>query len=138
MLKPPPFPTKRPGFGAVWAMAAFSALLVGLLAASTSLRGLLHLPIPCAFKSLTGFPSAGCDSMRSVRAFVALDPWAAFIANPLFSLGLVLFVGGGQHSLVSLLAARAVKTPATPLSWFRWTLVATVGLTRAWMIFDRR
>jgi len=124
---PRPF---RPQRGLV-VLVAFGAYGVGLSAlyAATG-RGL-----PCPFRAVTGWQCPLCGGTRLGAALLHGDVAAAFAANPVVLVGLVVLAGLGVAWTVELVGGPAVRPPrrvaaavsrARPNQWLVAILAAAV------------
>jgi len=74
----------------LWCAASVGTLALAPL--WPMLSGLLR---PCAFRTLTGLPCPTCGTTRAVLAVVRGDLGAAIVFNPLATVVLMVFLGGG-------------------------------------------
>ncbi|HYB53890.1 MAG TPA: DUF2752 domain-containing protein [Thermoanaerobaculia bacterium] len=89
----------------------WGAVAVGLLLASPLVPRASGLVPPCPFRSLTGLPCPTCGSTRALTALARLDPVAAWISNPLVTMGLIAFVAGGLIAGLAALVGRPLPEP---------------------------
>ena len=88
-------------------LAAFAAYGVGLSALyATTGRGL-----PCPFRAVTGWQCPLCGGTRLGAALLHGDVAAAFAANPVVLVGLVVLAGLGVAWTVELAGGPAVRLP---------------------------
>lgn len=70
----------------------------------------------CAFRAITGVPCPTCGGTRALLALARLDAFAALAWNPLVTLAVAVFFGGGLVALVRALRGLGVPDDA-PLRW---------------------
>ena len=121
------------GLGLLWGGVALALVALGPLAG----RVAANLP-DCFFRSVTGFPCPTCGGTRAALALARLDVPAAFLANPLVSLSLLLLVGGGAVAGALALAGRGVREPARFPVWARAGLVVVLAANWFFLIVDGR
>lgn len=81
-------------------------------------------PMPCVFKTVTGYPCPTCGSTRLAVNLLRLDIIAAFLCNPLvFLAGLVFLVWVG-YGLYMAVSGRKIQVSLTN----REGLVLRLGL----------
>jgi hypothetical protein len=92
----------------------------------------------CPFKSLTGWPCAGCGGTRAVSAFLRLDLAAAFRWNPLVAIGLVVAIAFTIYAAVALVfgTRRMRLFGLSPAG--RVAVVVAVLVNWAWLFVDGR
>lgn len=74
----------------LWCAAA-----LGTLALAPLWPALTSLLRPCAFRALTGLPCPTCGTTRAALAVLRADLGAAWAVNPLATVALLGFLGGG-------------------------------------------
>ena len=110
----------------LWGAAACGVLLFWPV-----LPGLAAFLPRCPFKELTGLPCLGCGSTRTALALLRGDVGAALRANPLATLGGILFMAGGI--LAPLWAVLRLPVPdALPVATAGRRAAGIAVLVAAW------
>ena len=119
--------------GLLWGAAAFAVLLLSPLAPALSGR----LP-PCFFRTATGFPCLTCGGTRALLGLLSGDLLEALHANPLVTVALLVFVGGGLGALALAAVGRGLREPACLPRWTRAAAVLVLAVNWLWLIVDGR
>jgi hypothetical protein len=83
----------------------------------------------CAFRAITGVPCPTCGGTRALLALSRLDAAAALAWNPLVTLAVAAFLGGGLVALLRALRGQGVPDGAPP----RWAGgAAALALAANW------
>lgn len=119
----PPLSGFRAG-RALAGLAAFGAVGLGLSALALT----TGIGIPCPWRSLTGTLCPFCGGTHLGMALLRGDLVAAWVANPLVLVGLVVLTALGVLWLIEVLGGPKVRPPK-PLRWSanRWWLVIGLG-----------
>lgn len=114
----------RAGRSERWLPLAWMALIAG--GVTLFAVGLGHLVPPCGFKLLTGLYCPGCGSGRVARALLALDPAAAWRANPAVLVALPFTAYALVRETLHAWAVVELPWPKTRGSAWIWTLLAVI------------
>ena len=97
-----------------------SARAIGLYWGTVAIALLLATPLiprlcagmpSCPFRSLTGIPCPSCGATRAALALSRLDLVAAWISNPLVTIGYLFFLAGGLVAGGAALAGKPLPEP---------------------------
>lgn len=82
-------------------------------------------PIPCVFKTLTGYPCPTCGATRVVRSLFQFDIVAAFLWNPLLFLAGIVFMIWVFYGFYMLFSGKKVQVILTEKEkrFLRWGIV---------------
>lgn len=116
--------------GLLWGSVALVLLGAAPLVAGPAGAALGAALPPCAFKTLTGLPCAGCGTTRAVLALARLDVAGAFLLNPLATAAALFVLLGGLLAGLLALLGRGVREPARWPGWAR--LLAAGALAANW------
>lgn len=111
--------------------------VVLILAAPIIPEACAWLP-PCLFRRLAGFPCPTCGATRAAIALARLDPMAAWLSNPLVTLGYVGFLGGGLIAGIAAAAGRPLPEPRRFSSAFRAAAWSAGALNWIWVLVHFR
>lgn len=123
--------------GFLWGAAAVFAAALVFLAPGLVVRVRAVLP-HCPVKALAGVPCPACGSGRALVALSCLDLGGALRLNPLFSLGALVFLGGGLAAFALSLSGRGVPEPRTLPLAVRVAAVLALAANWAFLLFDGR
>ena len=129
MSTPTPVPAFRATRGLTY-LGGFAAYGVGL----SALYALTGVGLPCPFRIATGWDCPLCGGTRLGTALLHGDLVAAFLANPVVLVGLVVLTVLGVLWTVEALGGPAVRLPArisAQLSRVRATSWLALGLAGA-------
>ena len=129
MSTPTPVPAIRATRGLTY-LGGFAAYGVGL----SALYALTGVGLPCPFRIATGWDCPLCGGTRLGTALLHGDLVAAFLANPVVLVGLVVLTVLGVLWTVEALGGPAVRLPArisAQLSRVRATSWLALGLAGA-------
>lgn len=116
----------------------WAAVAAALVAASPAAPGVLvHLPA-CLLKQTLGVPCPTCGGTRAALALGQLDLAEAFRLNPLVTLGLAAFVGGGLLAGVLAALDRPLQEPTRYPGWARALAVLALAANWVWLVADGR
>lgn len=126
--------TGRIPFGLISGGMAVAVLIFSRIAPASGLF------LPCAFKSLFGFPCPSCGAGRALGEFSAGRVAEAFTMNPLFSLLLIVAAAGFIIDIVAIAAGitrpvagfdskdvKKLKIAALFLFFLNWMYVIVIG-----------
>jgi len=122
----------------LWTSVGVLAAALAWVLASYPLPGPIGL---CVFKALTGWPCVTCGGTRAIRALFAGHLAVALRENPL----VVLVAAGWTGYAVYALGAVTRRWPRVRIQLdlgtvtaARWTVLALVALTWAYLVVDAR
>jgi len=119
--------------GLLWGTVALALLVLSPLA--SAFAGALP---ECYFRRLSGFPCLTCGGTRAALALVDGNLPAAFRANPLVTVALVVLVGGGLAAGVRSLAGPGVSDPERLPGWVRPAVLLALAANWLWLISQGR
>jgi Protein of unknown function (DUF2752) len=89
----------------------WGAVAVALVLAAPLLPQVSAGMPPCFFRSLTGFPCPACGATRAALALSRFDLLAAWVSNPLVTIGYLFFLAGGLLAGGAALAGKPLPEP---------------------------
>jgi hypothetical protein len=120
-----------------------SAKAIGLYWGAVALLLLLAAPLipqvcagmpPCLFRSLTGIPCPACGATHAALALSRLDPIAAWVSNPLVTIGYLSFLAGGLLAGGAALAGKPLPEPKRFTPALRTTAWTAAMLNWLWVL----
>ena len=123
--------------GFLWGAVAVSTAALAFVVPGFLARAAPVL-LPCPVKTFADVPCPACGSGRATLALARLDLPTAFVSNPLFSIAVLAFVGGGLVALGLALSGRGVPEPRTLPVALRVSLVLALTMNWAWLLLDGR